>query len=177
MKYKWAIFSLAVIAGGLAAWALRTPHRPVRVEPAAVAKDAPATDFIAAAGQKDGLSAERYLNTMANDEHSANASLPESATDIVLWERRIQSYAEKHYQDNIPPDQLHSLARKTADLIQMLDTAVQRQKAGLEPYTGLSGFNTMAAVMALEKEFQETVQSTFADFLYAQDEELIKGLF
>jgi hypothetical protein len=35
----------------------------------------------------------------------------------------------------------------------------------------------MAAVMALENAFQATVQSTFADFLYAQDEELIKGLF
>jgi hypothetical protein len=31
--------------------------------------------------------------------------------------------------------------------------------------------------MALDKEFQATLQTTFSDFLYAQDEELIKGFF
>jgi hypothetical protein len=177
MKYKWAVVSLVVIAGGVVSWAFWMPRRPAPELPPIVSKEPPATPFVKAANQKEGLSAERYLDNMTKGEHSTSGSAPEHATALVLWEKRIQSYVEEHHLNSVSPDRHHELARKTADFFQMLKTADQRQKAGLEPYTGLSGFNTMAAVMALDKEFQETMQTTFADFLYAQDEELIKGLF
>jgi hypothetical protein len=177
MMSKWTIVSLAVIACGVGLWAWWMPSGRARHAPAIASKSPPATDFTKAAHQKDGASAQRYLNNMTGEEDSAKRSAPESGQDIRLWTKRILAYAEERHLDNPNPDQLHSLARKTADLFQLLKRADQRQKEGEEPYTPLSGFITMAAVMALDKEFQATLQTTFSDFLYAQDEELIKGFF
>jgi hypothetical protein len=172
MAYKWIMVSLAVVAG-VVLWAM-PPHQPDREAPAVESTFPLETQPMKAAHQKDGLSAQRYLSTMAKGGHSANVS---NAADIMAWKKRIQSYARQRHPGNINQDQLDSLARQTADLFQMLKTADQRQKAGLEPYTALSGFNAMAAVMVLEKEFNATVQTTFSDFLHAQDEALLKGLF
>jgi len=69
------------------------------------------------------------------------------------------------------------LAVYTASLCRLLKAAKERQKDGLEPYTGVTGFNTMTVLMKLEKDFEDTLGFTFSEFFASYDEDELKAIF
>ena len=125
--------------------------------------------------EKDHMAAQNYIDHTPGGFVLLDESEPVSKNEIDLWEARITAYATTRTPGDIDDTSVHLLALKTASVFRLLKEASERQKQGLEPYTGLSGFNTMTLVMATEKAFSEVLGSTFSDFLYSLDKTTITG--
>jgi hypothetical protein len=108
------------------------------------------------------------------DTESGDTENKTARSKIDFWETRILDFAKSFVPEDVDENDVHELAKKTADLFQMLQTASTRREKGKEPYTGRTGFATMTLVMAMDKEFHEVLGVTFSDFMGTLDTSLIK---
>lgn len=176
MKYKLGLAILVIIATGLfGRHMLKHDNSPPAAQPGTPAKIA-SVENDQAIKDKDNRAAAKYIESFPKGAVLLDESDPESQDDIDGWEGRIHDYVQEHALTNIDENHIHSLALKTASLFRMLQAATQRQNKGQEPYTSVTGFNTMTLVMAMEKEYQEALGITFSDYLNTLDAALIKGL-
>lgn len=116
-----------------------------------------------------------HIQTKKNTE-SGDAEDNAARSKIDFWETRILDFTRSFVPKDVDANDVHELAKKTADLFQMLQTASARREKGMEPYTGHSGFATMTLVMAMDKEFHEVLGVTFSDFMGTLDASLIKKM-
>ena len=126
--------------------------------------------------EKAALSARKYIEGIPEGIVFLDEKDPSVKDDLKDWEERIFSYARDHGIELRDTGKVHTLANRTTSLIKLLKEASMREKEGLDPYTGMSGFNTMTLVMTIEKEFEEQLGFSFADFFASQDPEKIKSM-
>lgn len=110
------------------------------------------------------------------DTASEDAENKAARGKIDFWENRILDFAGSFASKDVDANDVHELAKNTADLFQMLQTASARREKGMEPYTGRTGFATMTLVMSMDKEFHDVLGVTFSDFMGTLDASFIKRM-
>jgi hypothetical protein len=136
------------------------------------------TDLDSIWNKRNTNAARRYIERVQAKDTAESENPGDRVTEnqAAIWETRILDYARSQALNDIDTTRVHKLAGKTADLFQMLKTASRRKEKGMEPYTGFTGFATMARVMAMEEEFQKVIGVTFSDFMGTLDTAFIKDM-
>lgn len=164
---------LAAAAGALYIWpqyhntADSSPGAAIKMDTADVDEEKKA---------RDSHLAKRYLDGIPKGIVILDDADASAHEEIQLWEKKIVDYARSNQQKDLNPDDVRVLAIQTVSLFRLLKEASSRQDSGLEPYTPVSGFNTMTLVMRMEQSFKDTLDFTFSEFMSAQDGRLVKGL-
>lgn len=118
--------------------------------------------------------ARKYIEDVYADLPGEEENNPKAKENISLWEDRILVFGKNHGLHLKGAQDVRLLAEKTVRLLSFLKEAKDRQQEGLEPYTAISGFNTMTLVMAIESEFKEKLGISFSDFFASQDFDMLK---
>lgn len=120
----------------------------------------------------------RCTKPIQTKKNTASGDVEDQAArnKVDFWETLILDYAKSFLARKVDANDVHGLAKKTADLFQMLQTASARREKGMEPYTGHSGFATMTLVMAMDKAYHEVLGVTFSDFMGTLDASLVKKM-
>lgn len=114
-----------------------------------------------------------YIDDVSENLPQADADHSGVEKNITAWEQRILDFGRDHHISLKDSMEIRGLADKTVSLLDFLKEANSRQRQGLEPYTAVSGFNTMTLIMAIESEFKEKLGFSFSDFFASQDPEIL----
>lgn len=124
----------------------------------------------------DEASTGKYMDELPEEAVVLDDQSPDTKEEILFWENRITLFADEKASETPDQQTLHKLAVYMASLIRLLKVAHERESAGLEPFTGSTGFNTMALVMTLETEFENRLGCTFSEFFASQEVDELKSL-
>ncbi len=175
MKFKPLLLSALVMTGAGLSWIYLEPRqRPVPLQSVhgveAQANDETGPDTNA------GEHASDYIAGVPEKILLPDKEAPSVNSQIETWEKHILRYAEQREKAVAAKEKVHELANRTVTLLSMLKEARERQARDLEPYTPLSGFNTMTLIMTIEKDFKEHLGFTFSEFLASQEPEELKKI-
>jgi hypothetical protein len=132
------------------------------------------------AGQLEVLANAGNSNQMIeafveNWEENGNLEQLDEA-QVDDWHERLDVFAETTPQSTSSQKQLTQLADKTVSLMALMGEAQQRKDNGLSAYTAETEFNTMMLIIALEREFDQVLGSSFSSFLEAQGKDNLRSL-
>lgn len=120
------------------------------------------------------MPAEEYIEHVVEDLPGSDEDRTGIKKNIADWEKRILDFGKNGHLASAGDREVRRLAEKTVRLLHILKEAKDRQQQGLEPYTAISGFNTMALIMTIEKDFKNQLGFSFSDFFKDQDPEILK---
>ncbi len=118
--------------------------------------------------------AQKYIDGIPNGVVLLNETDASAQKEIEFWKNQINDYAKDSVQ--LDQNKILEKANQIASLFRLLKDASANQRAGQEPYTPLSGFNTMALAMKVENGFKEELGFSLSEFLFSQDAEIIKNI-
>lgn len=175
MKFKPLLLSALVMTGAGLSWIYLEPG-PRPAPPLSVHGIEAAVNDEAGPDTDAGAHASDYIAGVPEKILLPDKEAPSVHSQIETWEKRILRYAEQREKAVAAKEKVHELANRTVTLLSMLKEARERQSRDLEPYTPLSGFNTMTLIMTIEKDFQETLGFTFSEFFASQEPEELKRI-
>ncbi len=173
-KLFFIVVLVVIVAAG--AWYIKFQNSNMTEPPHDVTGKISTTKVDEEKKAKDSHLAKRYLDGIPKGIVILDDTDASAREEIQLWEKKIVDYAKSSQQKDLNSNDVRTLANQTVSLFRLLKEASSRQDSGLEPYTPISSFNTMALVMSMEKSFKEKFDFTFSEFMLAQDGKLLQGL-
>lgn len=126
---------------------------------------------------KSSENAKKYIEGVPKEHlNAAKVDPVNEVKQVRYWEDKILIYAKTNATSKLDPKVVTALAEKTSSLVSLLREAAQREQRGLDPYTGISEFNTMMLAMTVEKDFKDQLGLSFADFFADQNPDDIKQM-
>lgn len=168
--YRWLLFIIAVAAISFSYLYIKSRW------PDPIGQVAPSAQFIADDTKKhDGEASGRYKG-LPEGAVILDDTSPAVKEEIRFWQERITRFAEVKAPEMPNQEKIHEFALLTASLVRLLKEARERELKGLDPFTGASGFNTMALFMTLETEFENRLGCSFSHFFASQGHDELKFL-
>lgn len=165
---KYIIIGGVFLSGILLIWFFVNPEQ---VE--MVLKEKSGEDTIQ---DRSAMHRKESIEHVSEDLTGSHENRADDKEDIAAWEKRILDFGENYHLSPAGGRKVRRLATKTVSLLHFLKEAKDRQRQGLEPYTAISGFNTMALIMTIERDFKDQLGFSFSDFFAAQDPEMLKRI-
>ncbi len=174
--FRWILLTIMAVGGAWIVWYTINCQKTTIEHLPASSMDRKILEIEAEKKHEVSNLAKKYIDGVPDGVVLLNDMESSTQREIEYWEGQISDFAITRQQKPSDLKGLRSMANQTASLFRLLNEASSRQKSGLDPYTPLSGFNTMTLVMSMEKLFKDEFDFTFSEFMLSQDTGRLKAL-